>query len=258
MDYTGRHRLNHVLTAKYRCESCQPYATAWTAASGGDGGGVSANETAANKDLENAGGVVMAMRHKTRPHYGVQFHPESICSEFGDTLYRNFTRLATEHEEKNHQKPKTAKSENDSIRVPRGLDPAGVAAAAPSTARVAAPGSEEGDGPTKLLWMKVPNALPSIPGGTEAVYWGLYGGSGGLPGDKSEASIDSFWLDSATAATAGLALFTSSFCSETPVDDIQYVTSPCNTTNLTPAGSANPRRRLRRKARGGALRVESS
>lgn len=38
-------------------------------------------------------GVVMALRHKTRPMYGVQFHPESISTSFGRRLLANFTDL---------------------------------------------------------------------------------------------------------------------------------------------------------------------
>ena len=35
-------------------------------------------------------GEVMAIEHKTRPVFGVQFHPESIRTEHGHTLLRNF------------------------------------------------------------------------------------------------------------------------------------------------------------------------
>ncbi len=41
-----------------------------------------------------ADGAVMALRHVTRPMWGVQFHPESICTEFGAAILRNFLPLA--------------------------------------------------------------------------------------------------------------------------------------------------------------------
>ncbi len=52
-------------------------------------------------------GTVMALRHATRPLWGVQFHPESICSEYGIELLRNF--LAVEDaREANRLPSKTA------------------------------------------------------------------------------------------------------------------------------------------------------
>lgn len=39
-------------------------------------------------------GMPMALRHATRPLWGVQFHPESICTEHGQRLLANFVTLA--------------------------------------------------------------------------------------------------------------------------------------------------------------------
>lgn len=39
---------------------------------------------------QNEEGMVMAIEHQYRPIYGVQYHPESILSEYGHAQFRNF------------------------------------------------------------------------------------------------------------------------------------------------------------------------
>jgi anthranilate synthase component 2 len=41
-------------------------------------------------------GLVMALQHRAKPIYGVQFHPESIATEHGAQICRNFLTLARE------------------------------------------------------------------------------------------------------------------------------------------------------------------
>jgi anthranilate synthase component 2 len=41
-------------------------------------------------------GVIQGVMHKTHPVHGVQFHPESIASENGHALLRNFLTIAQE------------------------------------------------------------------------------------------------------------------------------------------------------------------
>lgn len=43
---------------------------------------------------ESADGVIQGLQHKTRPIFGVQFHPESIASEHGHDLLKNFIDIA--------------------------------------------------------------------------------------------------------------------------------------------------------------------
>lgn len=45
-------------------------------------------------DAETEDGEVMGMSHKSRPLFGVQFHPESIASEHGHAIIGNFLEAA--------------------------------------------------------------------------------------------------------------------------------------------------------------------
>ena len=56
-------------------------------------------------DAVTEDGVVMALSHRDRPVYGVQFHPESVLTAHGHRILSNFLRLAEVH-----QVPSSARS----------------------------------------------------------------------------------------------------------------------------------------------------
>jgi len=43
---------------------------------------------------ETEDGHIMGLAHKTRPIFGVQFHPESIASEHGHDILKNFIDIS--------------------------------------------------------------------------------------------------------------------------------------------------------------------
>jgi len=102
-------------------------------------------------------GVVMGVRHRDRPAWGVQFHPESIRTEHGMDLLRNFAQLSRRWRAHN---PARRRSPRRSAREP-----------------VTPPGSE------RSLRVLVAQQATSAP--TELVFQSLYGNS-----------PHSFWLDS--------------------------------------------------------------
>ena len=111
-------------------------------------------------------GVVMGVEHTKRPIWGVQFHPESISTEFGLKIAQNFFDLAA-----GYQRPQR---------------PAGRATIAPRSVRpqrsVAA---EAGPGELELRMRTVEGEAP-----TEYLYERLFADSN-----------PSFWFDSADAPT---------------------------------------------------------
>jgi len=111
-------------------------------------------------------GVVMGVEHTKRPIWGVQFHPESISTEYGLKIAQNFFEMADRH-----QRPER---------------PVGRATIVPQAAKREPRAAErEATGELELRMRTIPGQAP-----TEHVYERLF------------AEHDpSFWLDSADAPT---------------------------------------------------------
>jgi para-aminobenzoate synthetase len=66
-------------------------------------------------------GVIMAVRHRHRPAWGVQFHPESIRTEHGMDLLRNFAQLSREWRAHNPARPRSPRrSTQEPVTSPSG------------------------------------------------------------------------------------------------------------------------------------------
>jgi para-aminobenzoate synthetase len=50
--------------------------------------------------------LIMGMRHRSLPMWGVQFHPESICTEYGHTLFENFKEITQKFAQERDKSPK--------------------------------------------------------------------------------------------------------------------------------------------------------
>ena len=54
------------------------------------------DELAETACTEDEGSVVMGVRHREKPHMGVQFHPESILTPRGKAMVRNFSEVCAD------------------------------------------------------------------------------------------------------------------------------------------------------------------
>ncbi|HEU4906899.1 MAG TPA: aminodeoxychorismate synthase component I [Solirubrobacterales bacterium] len=61
-------------------------------------------------------GILMALEHRHRPLWGVQFHPESVCAEHGRRLLENFRDLSRREGRRGHPRPNSRASPALSIR----------------------------------------------------------------------------------------------------------------------------------------------
>jgi anthranilate synthase component II len=60
-------------------------------------------------NAETSDGLVMGLIHASLPVHGVQFHPESIASEHGHLMLRNFLDIAATRNEQRGRRPVSAR-----------------------------------------------------------------------------------------------------------------------------------------------------
>lgn len=161
-------------------------------------------------DTLSSSSLIMAIRHGSHPHFGVQFHPESVCTTYGLQLLDNFRHITAER--LNLQ----IRCEGLAERWQRGGSgcmqhypfmsvlhtylhmhacrplmqlPASCLHLAPHLNSLPAkpspaPASAASTATLSLVWGRLPNALPSVPGGSETIFEHLY-----------QWEPDTFWLD---------------------------------------------------------------
>ena len=71
-----------------------------------------------------ADGVIMGIRHWDRPIWGIQFHPESICSDYGHRILANFRDLSHSFKQIRKRRPQSSSPPAKSALRPRAEPPA--------------------------------------------------------------------------------------------------------------------------------------
>ncbi|KAJ4962405.1 hypothetical protein NE237_022344 [Protea cynaroides] len=155
---------------------------------------------------KNSGGmedekIIMGIMHLVRPHYGVQFHPESVATSFGRKIFENFRKITEDYwlrsspinERKVHSNAWMQVShENRLFRKMSNGDMVTKKANGwnPFTMHSTVMLAHERIGARflKLKWKKF-NGLASQVGGTRNIFCQLFG---------NQKAENTFWLDSSS------------------------------------------------------------
>lgn len=124
--------------------------------------------------------ALMAFRHRRHELYGVQFHIESVCTEYGERILRNFFRAA-----------RASSSPRLSARVPLPLSSPPPSSSSRRQQRAHAPG--RGNAAGRILYERI--AAEQLRCTPERAFRRLYGG-GAEPAESDASERKTFWLDS--------------------------------------------------------------
>ena len=138
-------------------------------------------------------GLIMALAHRSRPHVGVQFHPESVATRFGVRVIANFRDLAAAHCAAARRGAPAGRQLGGSGAAPR-------AATATATA-TAAPAGEglDGEGPPGRAFAPRRDWLPID--GLDGATAGAGAGAGGAAAASASSVVGSLWHEEDAAAT---------------------------------------------------------
>ncbi|KAG2608297.1 probable aminodeoxychorismate synthase, chloroplastic isoform X2 [Panicum virgatum] len=133
--------------------------------------------------------VIMAIKQSSRPHYGVQFHPESIATHYGRQIFQNFKKMTRDfglrsswlQERKVKSAGQCGSVSKDLLHTER------LELLEPNMVRTLAKRAL-GKKCLRLLWKKIDNFLcPAV--GSEDIFAVLFG---------HQSGEDTFWLDSSS------------------------------------------------------------
>ncbi|KAF9925659.1 hypothetical protein FBU30_004610 [Linnemannia zychae] len=144
--------------------------------------GSSGSVNISNIDRSHESKVIMGLRHKTLPHHGVQFHPESICTQYGKRMMANFFHISFEFYSNLDQ------LNSISFTIPEHIQRLSVVPTEPTIIpTISSPATKKQTSQYNLLIRALD---PSIFPDPEKVFSSLF-----LTGPRSRAA--SWWLDSA-------------------------------------------------------------
>ncbi|MFG3290935.1 aminodeoxychorismate synthase component I [Streptomyces sp. NPDC048179] len=127
-------------------------------------------------------GVLMGLRHRERPLWGVQFHPESVLTEYGHRMLVNFRNLTA-------RRARRARTKNTAVPPTSAVIPRPRSATGRLGSGTGTPGSGSGalGSGTDVLGSgtAVPDSAPAMPGSAPGALGSATSTSGAAPGTSA-------------------------------------------------------------------------